>query len=139
MGTKVFPGLLSLISKPSCRYRVSLSLRFVSIFCCMENAMLQIQICFSYFVSSIKSGLLAVSVFHRFNGKSQTSFALLFSKIIPRSHCSLYYTMSAPINLCSFAQVAASIISTLLCLAKYSLLDKTVPPVTRCCTVSSCP
>ena len=39
----VYPGLLSLISKASCRYRVSLSVRFVSMFCCMGHAMSQIQ------------------------------------------------------------------------------------------------
>ena len=71
----VYPGLLSLISKASCRYRVSLSVRFVSMFCCIGHAMSQIQICFSFFSSSIKSGLLAVSVFLKLNWKSQTSFA----------------------------------------------------------------
>ena len=32
----VYPGLLSLVSKASCRYCTSLSLRFVSIFCCWD-------------------------------------------------------------------------------------------------------
>ena len=133
-GTKVieYLGLLSLTSKASCRYRVSLSLL-------LGHAMSQIQICFSYFASSIKSGLLAVSVFFRLNWKSQTSFALSFFKTIPRFHRSLYHTVSAPINLCSFAQVTASIISALLCLVKYSLLGKTMHPATRCSTVSLCP
>ena len=45
----------SLVSKASCQYRVSLSLRFLSIFCCMGHANSQIQIHFSHFVSSIKS------------------------------------------------------------------------------------
>ena len=138
-GKKVieYRGLLSLTSKASCRYRVSLL--FVSIFYCMGHAMSQIQICFSYFVLSIKSGLLAVSVFFRLNWKSQTSFALSFFKTIPRFHRSLYHTVSAPINLCFFAQVTASIISALLSFVKYSLLDKTMHPATRCSTVSLCP
>ena len=101
--------------------------------------MLQIQICFSYFVLSINSGLLAVPFFRRLNWKYQTSFNLMFSKTIPRSHRYLYQTVSAPINLRSFAKVTASIINALLCLAKYSLLDKTVHPATSCSTVSSCP
>ena len=99
--------------------------------------MLQIQICFSYFVLSISSGLLAVPFFHRLNWKYQTSFNLMFSKTIPRSHRYLYQTVSAPINLRSFAKVTASIINALLCLAKYSLLDKTVHPATSCSTVSA--
>ena len=84
--------------------RVSLSVRFVSMFCCIGHAMSQIQICFSFFSSSIKSGLLAVSVFLKSNWKSQTSFALSFSNTIPRSHRSLYHIVSAPINSYSLAQ-----------------------------------
>ena len=118
----LYPSLFSLVSTASCRYRVSVSFHFASI----RHAMSQIQVCFSSFVSSIKSDLLAVSVFCRLNWKSQTSFALLFSKTIPCSHCFLYHTVSTPINLCFFGQVTASIISAPLCLAKYSLLDKTV-------------
>ena len=121
----------------NCRYSVGLSLRFVSIICCMGHAMSQIQICFSYFVSSIKSGLLAVSVFRMLNWKSQTSLTLLLSKTVPRSHRSLYHIVATQINLCFFAQVIASIISALLFLAKYSLLDKTVHPATTYSTVSS--
>ena len=94
----------------------------------MGHAMSQIQICFSYFVSSIKSDLLADSDFRRLNWKFQTSFALSISKTIPRSHRSLYHTVSVPINMFSFAQVTASIIIALLCLAKYLLLDKRVHP-----------
>ena len=101
--------------------------------------MSQIQICFWYFVSSLKSGLLAVSVFRRLNWKSQTGFTLRFSKTIPRFHRSLYHTVSAPMNLCSLAQVTASIISALLCLVRYSLLHKTINPATRCSTVWTCP
>lgn len=124
----------------SCRYRVSLSVRFMSMFCCIGHAMSQIHICFSFFNSSIKpSGLLAVSVFLKLNWKSQTSFALSLSSTVPRSHRSLYHITSAPINSCSLAQVTASIISALLCLAKYSLLDKTVQRANRCSTVSFCP
>ena len=74
----VYADLLSIISKPSCQYRVNLSLRYVSIL----FYMLQIQIFFSYFVSSTKSGLLAVSVFRRLNWKPQTCFTLSFSKTI---------------------------------------------------------
>ena len=134
----VYPGLLSLVSKASCQHCIRLSLHFVSIFFCMGYAMSQIQIFFSYFVSSIKLGLLAVSDFRRLNRKSQTSFALSFSKIIPRSHQSLYHTVSAPINLCSFTQVTGSIVSTLLSLVKYSLLNKAMHSASRCFTVSSC-
>ena len=94
----------------------------------MGHAMSQIQICFSYFVSSIKSDLLADSDFRRLNWKFQTSFALSISTTIPRSHRSLYHTVSVPINMFSFAQVTASIIIALLCLAKYLLLDKRVHP-----------
>ena len=72
---------------------------------------------------SIKSGLLAVSVFRWLNWKSQSNFTLSFSKTIPCSHCSLYHIVLAPINLPSFAQAIATIINTLLCLAKHSLLD----------------
>ena len=78
----VYPGLLSLISKASCRYRVSLSVRFVSMFCCIGHAMLQIQICFSFFSSSIKSGLLAVSVFFKLNWKLLLLLLLLLLLIL---------------------------------------------------------
>ena len=54
---------------------------FKSIFFCMENAMLQIQICFPSLVSSNKSDLLNILDFYRLNWKSQTSFVLSFSKI----------------------------------------------------------
>ena len=47
----------------------------------MENAMLQIQICFPSLVSSNKSDLLNILDFYRLNWKSQTSFVLSFSKI----------------------------------------------------------
>ena len=43
---------------------------------------------------------------------------------------SLCNTVSTPMNSCSFAQKVASIIIALLCLAKNSLLDKTVHPAT---------
>ena len=105
----------------------------------MGHAMSQIQICFAYLVSSINSGLLVLLVFRRLNWKSQTSFAWSFSKTIPHFHHFLYHNFSAPINLCSFVQVTASIISALLRLAKYLLLDKTVQAASRCFTVSSCP
>ena len=136
----VYPDLLSFVSKVNCRYRVSLSLGFVSIFYCLGYAMSQMQICFSSFVSSIKSGLLVVSVFHRLNCKSQTSFVSSFSKsclapIVPcTTPCQLQST-----NSCSFAQVTAIIISVLSCLANYTLLSKTVHPAARCSTVSLCP
>ena len=132
----VCPGLLSHLKS---KLSISLCLRFVSWYCCMGHAMSQIQICFAYLVLSIKSGLLVLLVFHRLNWKSQTSFAWSFSKTIPHFHHSLYHTVSAPINLCSFVQVTASIISALLRLPKYSLLDKTVQTASRCFTVSSCP
>ena len=45
----------------------------------------------------------------------KTSFTLLFFKSIPRSHRSLYHTVLAPINFCSFAQVTVSIISAVSC------------------------
>ena len=41
-----YPSLLSLISKTSGKYHVSLPFRFVSIFCCMGNAMSGIEIAF---------------------------------------------------------------------------------------------
>ena len=134
----VYSDLLYFVSKASCRYHISLSLHFVSISCCVAHAIPQIQICFLSFVSSINSGLLVVSVFRRLNWKSQTSFALSFSKTIHRSHLPLYHTVSAPVNLCSFSEVTAIIISALLCLAKYSLLNKTVHPATTCSNVSLC-
>lgn len=59
----VYPSLLSLASKASCQYCENLSLRFVSTFCCMRHAMSQIQICFSSFVSCIKSGVLLSRLF----------------------------------------------------------------------------
>ena len=104
----------------------------------MGHVLSQIQICFSLFVLSIKSCLLAFSDCCRLNWKSQTSFVLWFSKIIPCSHRCLQHIISTAINSCSFTQVTESIISVLLCLAKYSLLDKTEYPTTRCSTVSSC-
>ena len=135
----VYPGLLSFILKASYRYRVSLSFRFGSRFCCMGHAMSQVQICFLHFVSSIKSEILVISDFRRLNWKSKTSFTLSFSKTVLCSHCFLYHTVSAPTNLHSFSQVTASVINALLCLAKYLLLNKAVHPVTRCSTVSYYP
>ena len=105
----VYLGLLSLVSKALCRYRTTLSLRFLSIFCYMGHTMLEIQICFSSFISSIKLGLHAVLVFHRFDWKLQTSLASSLSKTILNFHYSLYNTVSALINLCCFAQMTASI------------------------------
>ena len=46
----------------------------------------QIQIFWSILSSKIKSGLLAVVVFRKWNSKSHTSFALLFSSTVPLSH-----------------------------------------------------
>ena len=90
--------------------------------------MSHIQIFFSSFSSNIRSGLLDVVVFLDLNSKSQMSVALLFSSTVPRSHRSLYHTVSVPNNSCSFAQVIASIINALLCLAKYSVLARTLQP-----------
>ena len=73
----LYPGLLSLISKASWGHRGSLSLRFVSIFCCIGYVMSQIQICFLCFVMEYQVG----SFFRRLNWKFQKSFALLFSKL----------------------------------------------------------
>ena len=104
----------------------------------MGQAMSQIQMFFSNFLWSNRSGLLAVSVLRRLNWKSHTSFAFSFTKIIPRSHCSSNHRVSVPINLFSFAKVTASITSAMLCLVKYSLV-KTLHPPTRWFTVSSYP
>ena len=100
--------------------------------CHVANPNLLLVFCFEYQVEFF----LAVLVFSKLNWKSQTSFALLFSKTITRSHRSFYHTMSTPISSCYF--VTAGIISGLVCLAKYLLLDKALLPATRCCTVSSC-
>ena len=100
--------------------------------------MSQIQIFLSAFSSKIKSGLLAVVVFRRWNSKSHTSFALSFSSTVPLSHRCLYQMASRPISSCCFAQATARIISARLCLVRYSLFVSLVHPPTRCSTVSEC-
>ena len=77
---KVYPRLLSLISRGSCSYRISLSLHFVSIFYCMGHTMLQIQICFSSCISSIKLDHVSVSVFSPYRSPKPSTC----------SNCSLY-------------------------------------------------
>ena len=72
--------------------------------------------------------------------RSPKPFLVPIIEVIPPcSHRSLYHTVSAPVNLYSFAQVTVSIINALLCLAKYSLLDKTEHPAIRCSIISPCP
>ena len=107
----IYPGFLFLVSKASRQYRVSLWSLLYRYFFCMEKAMLQIPICFSSLVSNIKPDLLAILDFYRLNWKSETS--LSFSKTIFHFHRLSYHTASTPINLWSFAQVTASIISAL--------------------------
>ena len=85
-------------------------------FRCWGHAMLQIHIFFFAWSSRVKSGPLAVVVFHRWNSKSHSSFPS-FSNIISRSHRSLYQTISPPTSFYSFAQATALIISALLCLS----------------------
>ena len=115
---------LSISRKFISPFRINISLHWT---CHVTNP----NLCL-FFRSESQVGHPAVSLFHRLNWKSQTSFALTFSKTIPCSHRSFYHNVSTPNNLCSFDQVIASIISALLRLAKYSLLDKTVSPTTWC-------
>ena len=66
-----------------------------------------------------------------------------FHLIVPQKfflapRCSLHHTVSTSIDSFLFAQVTANIIKALLCLAKYSLLDKMVHPAAKCFIVSSC-
>ena len=70
------------------------------------------------------------------NSKSHTSLALPFSSTEPRSHLSLYHTVSSPISSYSFFHATAKIISARLCLVRYSLFANTLQPATRCSTVS---
>ena len=81
----------------------------------------QIQIFFDSLSSKIKSGLLDVFVFRKLNSKSHTSLALPFFSTVPRSHLFLCNTVSSPISSHSFAHATAKIISTRLCLFRYSL------------------
>ena len=106
-------------------------------FCC-GHAMSQIQIFLSILRSKIKSDLLAVVIFRKWNSKPCTSFALLFSSTIPLSHFCWYQIASWSINSCCFAQAIARITSTLLCLVRYSLFANLVHPATRCSTVFEC-
>ena len=132
----LYPGRLSLVLKASCQYFVNFLSRFVAIFCCCGQAILQIQIFFFSLSCSIKSGLLAVVVFCSLNSKSQTSFPCSFSSTAPRSHRSFYQITSLPISSYSLAQLTAIIISALLCRVKYSLFARTLHPETICSTVS---
>ena len=89
-------------------------------------------------VPEIKSGLLAVVVFCRCNWKSHTSFALLFSSTVSLSYHYSYQMASWPTISWCFVQATATIISTWLCLVRYSLFASLVHPATRCSTVSGC-
>ena len=94
----LYPGLLSLNSYANYVYFVSFSNRFASMFCCWGQVISQFQIFFDSLSSKIKSGLLDVFVFGRLNSKSHNSLALPFSSTVPRSHLSLYHTVSSPIS-----------------------------------------
>ena len=100
------------------------------------HTMTQIQIFLSVFNSKIKSGLLTVVVFCRWNTKFHTSFALLFSSTVPLFHCYSYQMPSWSTNSWYFNQVTARIISVSLFLVRYSLFASLVHPATRWSIVS---
>ena len=66
------------------------------LFCC-GHAMSQIQIFLSVFSSKIKSGLLAVVVFRRWNSKSRTRFTLSFSRTVTLSRRCSYRWLLDPL------------------------------------------
>jgi len=133
---RFFYLVLSLISNTNCRYLVNFSTRVVSMLRCCGRTISHTHIFFCSFSSSIKTGPLAVVVFHRWNSKSHISFTLPFFITVLRSHLSLYQIASLFMNSNSLAHATAIIISALLFLRKYSLLASTLQPATRCSTTS---
>ena len=91
------PGRCSLVSNASCLYFVNFSVLFDPMLFCCGHAMSQIQIFLSVFSSKIKSGLLAIVVFRRWNSKSHTSLALSFSSAVPLSHRCSYRWLLDPL------------------------------------------
>ena len=129
-------GRRSLVSNASCLYFVNFSVVFAPMLLRFGHTMTQIQIFLSVFNSKIKSGLLTVVVFCRWNTKSHTSFALFFSSTVPLFHCYSYQMPSWWTNSWYFKQVTARIISACLFLVRYSLFASLVHPATRWSIVS---
>ena len=133
------PRRCSLALNTSCPYFFNFSVLFAPMLFCCEHAMSQMQIFLSVSISKIKSGLLAVVVSCRWNSKSHTSFALLFSSTVPYPIVLVLDDFLTNLtNSCCFAQATARISSVWLCLVRYSLFASPVYPAASYSPISEC-